>query len=283
MTIDQFVSKYNGKHVDEDGYYGAQCWDVVARYAREVVGCPIFPTGSGGAEGLYRIFAQPIPQYFDRIANNVNDKNQVPVKGDIVVYTGKIAPPWGHTALVLSANSSKITVLEQNGLNPGGNAYITDRGYNNIYGWLRPKQGAEPMLNQGDVVNLYRAELGRDPDPSGFAQYAGKSWRDAWYGITGSQEYKDRQAARQRQIDALINNVNKLTQDIIALQAAIEDLKKRPSAEEYQALQDQANKANETAKKAQADLEKALGENAEADKIGNSFLRWLGRLLGRDV
>jgi len=62
MDIDQFIAQTNGTHVDEDGYYGAQCWDLVAKYARVVVGCPSFPTGSGGAEGLYRIFADPIPQ-----------------------------------------------------------------------------------------------------------------------------------------------------------------------------------------------------------------------------
>lgn len=150
MNVDQFVAKYNGVHIDEDGYYGAQCWDVVARYAREVVGCPSFPTGSGGAEGLYRIFAQPIPQYFDRIANDPNDPNQIPQKGDVLVYQASFSPPYGHTALVISANSAGTTCLEQNGNNPGGVSYIKTRGWTGVSGWLRPKAKGSNVIPDQD-------------------------------------------------------------------------------------------------------------------------------------
>lgn len=147
MTVDDFVAKYNGVHIDEDGYYGAQCWDVSARYAREVVGCPLFPTGSGGAEGLFRLFQNPIPQYFDRIANNTSDSNQLPQKGDVIVWTASFSPPYGHTALVISANSAGVTVLEQNGNNPGGAAYIKTRNWVGVSGWLRPKESEEMKID----------------------------------------------------------------------------------------------------------------------------------------
>lgn len=143
MSVDEYINQTNGVHVDEDGYYGAQCWDVVAQYARIVVGCPSFPTGSGGAEGLYRLYLDPIPQFFDKIANNTNDPNQLPLKGDVIVWEASFSPPSGHTALVISATPSGITVLEQNGNNPGGVAYIKTRNWSGISGWLRPKKGTD--------------------------------------------------------------------------------------------------------------------------------------------
>lgn len=161
MNVDQFVAKYNGVHIDEDGYYGAQCWDVSARYAREVVGCPSFPTGSGGAEGLYRLFQNPIPQYFDRIANDKNDPNQLPQKGDVIVWDASFSPPWGHTALVIGADASGVTVLEQNGNNPGGSAYIKKRGWTGVSGWLRPKNQGGPQVAIIQNADNWRARVNR--------------------------------------------------------------------------------------------------------------------------
>lgn len=174
MTLTDFVNKYNGVHIDEDGYYGAQCWDVSARYAREVVGCPSFPTGSGGAEGLFRIFANPIPQYFDKIANNKSDPNQLPAPGDVIVWDASFSPPWGHTAVCISADASGVNVIEQNGNNPGGAAYIKKRGWTGVSGWLRPKNKGDTnvalvgngenwyaRLNQLHIQTLGRP-LGRD-------------------------------------------------------------------------------------------------------------------------
>lgn len=166
----EFLAQYKGKYIDEDGYYGSQCWDLVARYAREKVGAPSFPTGSGGAEGLFRLFSDPIPRYFDRIAYNGSNTPQI---GDIVVYSSKFFPPYGHTALVLSATPQTITVLEQNGAMDyngdgiaDGVAYVTNRGYTNLAGWLRPKNaiigGDMSTVGEVEFNDLYRAFFGKD-------------------------------------------------------------------------------------------------------------------------
>lgn len=130
-AVDQFVARHP-KHIDEDGYYGAQCWDVVAAYAREVFNCTPFPTGSGGAEGLWTVFANPIPQFFDKVTGGYK-------KGDIIVWKGSFSPPWGHTALCLGFDGTTLTVFEQNGNNPGGDPYTIKRSLNGVYGALRPK------------------------------------------------------------------------------------------------------------------------------------------------
>lgn len=203
MTVDQWIDiNSRGIHIDEDGYYGAQCWDVVARYAREVVGCPSFPTGSGGAEGLFRIFADPIPQYFDRIANNPNDATQLPRKGDVIVWQASFSPPYGHTALVISADAGGVRVLEQNGNNPGGNAYQITRNFVGVSGWLRPKKGQEmehPV--EQDAKNLYQVLYDLPANPGQIAFATSKTWKDFMYQEIGGY-YRDyvtplRQAAAQ--------------------------------------------------------------------------------------
>jgi hypothetical protein len=142
---DRFVARYNGEYIDEDHSYGSQCWDVVARYAREEFGCTPFPTVSGGAEGLWRFYGDPrsapIFKYFD----------QVPAAdlkpGDIVVWNASFYPPYGHTALVWRREGNTIFVLEQDGSkdpNGDGNAdgvsYIAQRTITSkVAGGLRPK------------------------------------------------------------------------------------------------------------------------------------------------
>lgn len=151
VLTDEFVAKYNGQYIDEDHAFGSQCWDVVARYAREVWGCPFFPTGSGGAEGLYRLFQAPIPSFFDKVpASDLQ-------KGDIVVWSASFYPPYGHTALLWKREGNTIFVLEQDGSNdPNGDdiadgvSYIAQRTINNyVAGGLRPKaEGADNMTQQ---------------------------------------------------------------------------------------------------------------------------------------
>lgn len=147
QKVDAFVQRHP-THIDEDGYFGAQCWDVVAAYAREEWGCSPFPTGSGGAEGLWRVYADPIPQYFDKVTDGFQ-------KGDIIVWKASFSPPWGHTALCLGFDGRVLTVFEQNGNNPGGDPYTTKRSLIGVYGALRPKKGNNMTEKQAQELSLY--------------------------------------------------------------------------------------------------------------------------------
>lgn len=189
MNLDQFVAKYNGVHIDEDGYYGAQCWDVSARYAREVVGCPSFPTGSGGAEGLFRIFANPIPNYFDKLPASSAQR------GDVAVFPAGFSPPWGHTAVIISRNGNSLQVIEQNGNVPSGKSYITTRYVSSLSGVLRPKKGAEAMKpNRGDVDNILGEVWGRKPNPEDYG-YTDQSWHDFVYNLLAAYPWQNRKEA----------------------------------------------------------------------------------------
>lgn len=298
MNVDQFVAKYNGVHIDEDGYYGAQCWDVSARYAREVVGCPSFPTGSGGAEGLFSQFKAPIPQYFDRIANNKSDPNQLPVKGDVIVWDGSFSPPWGHTAVCISADQSGVTVLEQNGNNPGGVAYIKKRGWTAVSGWLRPKGGAmaEKMID-GDDIGLLRighSEIGGWPLHE---THAGKfddkflgSWRGKpvrafiwaqWNAGAAFRGLREKWRVFYETNQTIGQQLTQANTTIAGLTDQIKELGKRPTQDQLDALAKTAQEANNKAVAAQAELEKLIAERTEANKVGNAFLRWIGDLLSK--
>ena len=56
MYIEEFINKYNGKKVDFDGVYGAQCVDLVRVYINEFFGI-LEHTGAcsttGGAKDLF--------------------------------------------------------------------------------------------------------------------------------------------------------------------------------------------------------------------------------------
>lgn len=298
MTVDQFVAKYNGKHIDEDGYYGAQCWDVSARYAREVVGCPSFPTGSGGAEGLFRIFSNPIPQYFNRIANNHNDPNQIPQKGDIIVWQTSFSPPWGHTAVCISANKSGVTVLEQNGNNPGGVSYIKTRGWSGISGWLRPKQQAKEhtMLFKeagparriliSEVLGRDRVQAHSDKWTKGFTDQLGnRDYAEVSQIFWSSQEGKNYRAHKDT-VEAFYDTGKKQITDanntIIELRKQIAELGSRPTKAQLDKLNEAVQAAEAKAMEAQAELQKKANADKEADEQASGILRAILRFLKLD-
>lgn len=269
MNIDQFVAKYNGVHIDEDGYYGAQCWDVSARYAREVVGCPSFPTGSGGAEGLFRLFQNPIPQYFDRIANNKNDPNQLPQKGDVIVWDSSFSPPWGHTAVCISASSSGVTVLEQNGNNPGGTSYIKTRGWTGVSGWLRPKKGTE-IMNEESGIELYRTGLHRDPESSNAArQWNGQTAAQAMRVLREAPEWKGTHAnlANYPKVvaerDAANGTLNQVSIERDQLKSQIDTLSSRPTHEELAAANTKAEELVKVNNIKDGEIQRLADENAK--------------------
>ncbi|MCS6710772.1 CHAP domain-containing protein [Brachybacterium sp. EF45031] len=127
--VDAFVAKYNGKYVDFDGYYGAQCADLAQQYAREVVGASRFSSPvTGGAQDYWTHYDT---SKFTRVS-----AGSTPRKGDVAVWRGAEwnSPKYGHVAIVLADNGSSIKVLSQN---PGATK-ITTITKSDLLGYLRP-------------------------------------------------------------------------------------------------------------------------------------------------
>lgn len=162
MTFDQWYTGAIGRGMDPDGVYGFQCVDVAKDYS-----AAIFPgvhwrdsIGYGNAKDLY---AGASTKYFDKIANNPHDLNQLPSRGDIIVWNATSTNPYGHIAVVVAADSKGVTVVEQDGFAPTKPAYQKVRlwGQKPCIGWLRPKLSVNVAPDQrvvaSDGVN-YREE-----------------------------------------------------------------------------------------------------------------------------
>ncbi len=278
MSLSDFIAKYNGVHIDEDGYYGAQCWDLVARYAREVVGCPSFPTVTGGAAGLFSNTAPVILQYFDRVANNPNDANQIPPDGAVIVWGTTWSPPYGHTALKTAGGAGQnMTVIEQNGNNPGGAAYIKSRNYTGVTGWLVPKKGTDVSKTDLSIARILgffiggrtnALDGGTDGDLNKYhigVETNAEIW--GWYNSAEGQAFKNKILTVLPQAQILGKQLSDANTALAGLQQQVSELGKRPTQEQLDALNKTITEANERAVKAQAELEKIQAQKAEDTQL----------------
>lgn len=151
MTPQQFFTKYDGKKIDFDGFYGAQCMDLANQYIKEV-------DGRTGWE-IARATAYQVWSEFDRITANqyytkiVNTPDAVPQAGDLVIWNTTVGTA-GHIAVATGqGNTSTFTSFDQNW--PGGSAcHYQSHNYNGVVGWLRlkTKQGGTTMAETAAQV-----------------------------------------------------------------------------------------------------------------------------------
>lgn len=137
MTFKDFIQKYNGKKVDFDGAFGAQCVDLFRQYAKECLKIPEH-TGacatSGGAKDLFLDYAKmPVEKkYFQKITGKSF------AAGDIAVWDGSAGNAYGHVAVVVGKFGDDLIVFEQDGYKQDG-AKINLRGRERLLGFLRKR------------------------------------------------------------------------------------------------------------------------------------------------
>ncbi len=136
MTLTDFVRKYNGKKVDFDGAFGAQCVDLFRQYNKDVYGLP--HTGVvEGAKDLFLGYDQlPVERRYYEVVN----KDEI-IPGDVVVWDGTTTNEYGHVAIVLGILDDNIIVFEQDGFAQDG-AKISLRARANLLGALRRRKRA---------------------------------------------------------------------------------------------------------------------------------------------
>lgn len=126
------INSMNGRSIDYDHSYGAQCADVGMQYANDMFGIGMVVADGSG----YWRQSQLMP-YCDAIP-----ANQPPRYGDIVSWSGSSGAYTnggaGHIAIYISGDpgSGFITCLTQNP-NPAGMMPLRTDG---IQGWMRPKR-----------------------------------------------------------------------------------------------------------------------------------------------
>lgn len=47
----------------------------------------------------------------------------------------------------------------------------------------------EPMVNEGDIINIYRAAIGRDPNTNDIAYWTGKDWKSFTYDLVARPDF----------------------------------------------------------------------------------------------
>ena len=136
MTLAEFVEKYNGKKIDYDGHYGAQCVDVFRQYCKDVLAIPHTGGVVGAAELFTKYEAMPLEQkYFERIPYKAGMQ---PEAGDVVVFGATQTNQYGHVAIVLVATTEDIAVFEQDGFAQDG-AHVGSWSYRRVLGFLRKR------------------------------------------------------------------------------------------------------------------------------------------------
>ena len=137
MTLQEFIDKYNGKFIDYDGHYGAQCQDLYRQYVQEVLGFPQSP-GVVGAKDNWDAY---LPDYYERIPNTPEG---VPQPGDIMIW-GASYGPYGHVAVVTEATLTTFKCFSQNDPTGAPCGIKLYRTYKPTLGWLHPKTNTQPI------------------------------------------------------------------------------------------------------------------------------------------
>ncbi|MCR4307893.1 MAG: CHAP domain-containing protein [Candidatus Berkelbacteria bacterium] len=134
MTFRQFIDKYKGQGIDEDGSFGFQCVDLVQQYSKEVLGIPRW--GSGNAIGRWENYPK---DKFERIANTPIG---VPQNGDIVIW-GKTIGEFGHIAVFIGGTAKTFQSFDQN-FPLKSLCHIQSHNYKGVLGWLRLRVATPP-------------------------------------------------------------------------------------------------------------------------------------------
>lgn len=233
MSLDQFVNKYNGKKKDFDGAYGAQCVDLIKLYTAEVYGTPNWTTGNGCATGIFTSFPAALRPHFDKVANNPQDPNQMPPRGAIIVIAGTKGNPCGHTGVVLSANRSTFSMIEQNAP-PGTPIEIENRNYVNVIGWLAPKgvqSGGDDMYDGKTAEQWYQVANDHHVKEVENLKLAKKLQSELDQAQKDGNMWHVRADDRQTVIKKLENEVQDLRKRVADIQTALDNEKNKPPRE----------------------------------------------------
>lgn len=190
MNLSDFINRYNGKFVDFDGYYGAQCVDLAQFYAREL-GAPRFWGNAKDIAGQTGGWWTWVPY------TGVN----TPPAGSVVIWDGRVGGGAGHIAIGLPGSTrAGFKSLDQNWPTNSGVA-VRDHNYYAVAGWLVPKvtvsTGGTPLpwsdsqyfpYAENDAETLYQYDIGRKPSRDEARSRLGLPWSETFGAIVYSDE-----------------------------------------------------------------------------------------------
>lgn len=122
-----WVYAQEGKSLDYDGQYGAQCVDLI-KYYYDYFGKASYAKGNG-----CNYVSNALPDGWIRIKNTADF---IPEPGDIAVWGTELSKN-GHVAIIISAGANSFVSMDQNW--PSGSACKrVTHNYNKFWGIIRP-------------------------------------------------------------------------------------------------------------------------------------------------
>lgn len=143
-----FLQQYNGKYVDWDGVYGAQCFDLVNKWSTYL--------GYRPFTGLYAYGI--IDQTQGNYTKILNSPSAVPQAGDIIVWNSRYGGGYGHTAIASGIGDTNFFESFDQNYPTGSPAHLVRHSYDGVIGWLRPNKlttGGNNMAVIGSGENWY--------------------------------------------------------------------------------------------------------------------------------
>ena len=132
MTLTQFIKTNQGKKVDFDGKYGAQCVDLFRAYLRDVLDVQQTPSVAGAKDIITKPGVLEVTR--DSVLADYS-------RGDILVWDATKSNPYGHVAILVAVYNTKyFVVFEQDGYKQDG-AKLAFRSREGLLGCLWRKGG----------------------------------------------------------------------------------------------------------------------------------------------
>jgi len=193
MNFQSIINKYLGTKVGN-----GQCVIWAAQFASEFIpGMANYlptPVENEGAYSIYTVFADPLPQFFDRVANTPDNH---PPQGALVVW-GQGIGEWGHIA-VANGEGDTNGFYSYDANWSSQNVTREYHNYNNVLGWLVPKsnnQGGTMPASQDKVdettIRLeYNSGLLRNATANEIKQRLDQTTEQLQRDIIGSGEHKE--------------------------------------------------------------------------------------------
>lgn len=131
ISFDSFINKWDWKPIDFDGQYGYQCMDLMHQYLKECYGL------SGDVLRAPTALQAWLngDRHFTRVKNTWWN---IPQKGDLMFWSGKINGGAGHVAVFKEGNVWSFNSFDQNW--PAGTyCHLQKHIYKGVVGWLRKK------------------------------------------------------------------------------------------------------------------------------------------------
>lgn len=146
ITFTQWIDQTKNRFWDMDGAYGAQCWDLWAKYSMDMYGMSIqdciTPTGYAG--GLYTSY--PVSARCEQVYERIPASGYSPVAGDVAIWGYGTYTPYTHVAIVAGNDGVKdgrIYVITQN---PDASA-LKWFPIDGLLGYLHPRTMPKPDVD----------------------------------------------------------------------------------------------------------------------------------------